>query len=237
MKGFFIFEFQVWHVLKLQWCYLFGKRMKDSSFYHIFFYWPTRIYQACSKLLFRTRIRIQSQNQSSWFLPWYHLWQYSTFAGGFQGSSRFGRYLAREREPILFSHDGGEEIPSFKEVLDFNNVNRGRKYPNLFWQLVWKYQDICMFIFRIVCFSSGLVLNKPWDPSVSVLLWMYCELLRFWVVGLFLNLTIGVLYAERNISIASKPQWKIHQFLDSCDNRYNSWVSISEVWIWSLFMK
>ena len=57
------------------------------------------------------------------------------------------------------------------------------------WLPLWKYQDICMFIFRIVCLLSGLVLNKPWDPSVSVLLWMYCELLRFWVVGLFLNLT------------------------------------------------
>ena len=60
--------------------------------------------------------------------------------------------------------------------------------------LLWKYQDICMFIFRSICLSSGLVQNKPWDPSISVLLWMYCELLRFWVVGLFLNLTLTTIF-------------------------------------------
>ena len=39
---------------------------------------------------------------------------------------------------------------------------------------MWKYQDICMFIFRAVGLSSGLVQNKPWDTSIV----FFCRCLR-----------------------------------------------------------
>ena len=60
---------------------------------------------------------------------------------------------------------------------------------------LWKYQDICMFIFRSVGLSSGLVQNKPWDPSIV----FFCRCLRVVEV-----LSCGTLFQTR-LNIANDP--------------------------------